>query len=278
MRISYVWGIVVVSAILAVAKPIGAVPFFYLWPVLFAAYFFSRADLWAALVVMTTTYGAALAFWGDPGIRAMLFMGAVIPVALVAILVHLLKERLNVTVAELRHAAATDPLTGLPNRRAFDQALELEVARSRRSGSSVAVAVVDIDHFKTINDRLGHAGGDRALCRVAEVLGSEVRPGDVAARVGGDEFALLLVDVDRAAALACAQRIAARVSGQTGEDESVRSLSVGVAVAGADCAGPDELLLAADGALYRAKDSGRGRVAFEDGELMVAALTAPTPA
>jgi diguanylate cyclase (GGDEF)-like protein len=278
MRASYLWGILLVSAIVAAAKPIGAVPFFYLWPVLFGAYYFGRRDLWGGLAFMCATYGAALALWGEPGIRSMLFTGAMIPVALVAILVHLLRGRLDRAMGQLRHAAATDPLTGMPNRRAFDEALEREVERSRRSGLPLSVAVVDIDFFKGINDRFGHAGGDRALRRFAELVSDELRPGDMAARIGGDEFAILMVNADRVAGAACTLRIASRVAGQAEADEAPLSLSAGVASASGDLPEPDRLLLTADHALYSAKGEGRGRVALEDGTVVVVDGASAAPA
>jgi diguanylate cyclase (GGDEF)-like protein len=274
MRASYLWGIVLVGAVVAVAKPIGATPFFYLWPVLFGAYFFSRADVWAAMAAMAATYGAALAFWAEPGIRSMLFFGALIPVGLVAVLVHLLRTGLDSAVAELRHAAATDPLTGLPNRRSFDAALEREAARASRSGTPLAVAVVDVDLFKGINDEFGHAGGDRALRRVAGILAEEFRAADMVARIGGDEFALLLAEAGQDAALACTERVAGRL---TVEGEPRLTVSAGVAVAGPGVT-PDELLLAADDRLYRAKREGRGRICLPDGEVVLLGDITPAAA
>ena len=162
----------------------------------------------------------------------------------------------------LERLARTDPLTMIWNRRGFDEAAQHMLAgRTDAFGPIGAVAIADIDAFKSINDRFGHAAGDAVLARFAEVLKRAVRPGDLLARLGGEEFALLAMDIDGDALLARIERIRAAMA-SLGPDHGAPlpiTASFGVAeVAG----GPGALrdaLERADKALYRAKGEGRNR-------------------
>ena len=152
--------------------------------------------------------------------------------------------------------ARTDPLTGLLNRRALDERLEAELARQARAGGSVSLLLLDIDHFKQVNDRHGHAHGDVVLRGVADAMNEVARTGDVAGRIGGDEFALLVVDAGPEGATIAAERLV----------ESMRPMGVTVSVGAATADGEEartvqSLLQAADQALYAAKHAGRDRVA-----------------
>lgn len=159
--------------------------------------------------------------------------------------------------------AATDELTQLANRRAFMDALAGEKRRSDRSRDPFAVVVADLDDFKRVNDRFGHQTGDRVLCVFARVVERELRGVDIPARIGGEEFAILLPQTDLSGAAALAERIRAafvaeRLTSDRGEVLAATS-SFGVAVyASTDSA--ETLLGAADAALYRAKAAGRNRV------------------
>ena len=166
-------------------------------------------------------------------------------------------ELANARLAEL---AAVDALTGIANRRHFDAALAAEVARSRRYGRPLSLLLADLDHFKRINDTLGHAAGDGAIRQFALLLSGAGRAADVVARYGGEEFALLLPETgaEEAARLAERLRAAAEAAPVSGIPWPVTA-SFGVAQL-APGEGPAELVAAADRALYEAKAAGRNRV------------------
>lgn len=167
-------------------------------------------------------------------------------------------------MTRLAQEALSDALTTLPNRRAFDAEAARMVARAKRSGAGAVVGVADLDHFKQVNDRYGHPVGDLVLCEVARVIEGAARHADFVARVGGEEFALLLPETTLAAATRIAERIrkavgAAQVTTPDGEVIQV-TISIGLA----DMSPPttiDDALARADSALYEAKNSGRNRVA-----------------
>jgi diguanylate cyclase (GGDEF)-like protein len=151
----------------------------------------------------------------------------------------------------LRRLAGTDSMTGLANRREFVSALELEIARSSRTGRSFAVVLLDVDHLKAVNDCCGHRAGDRAILRVANALRVSRRMADTAARIGGDEFALILPDGDRATA----QQFLSRARGLLSAHRRAGTVSVsgGAAEHPRDGATAEALLQAADVALYEEK-------------------------
>lgn len=163
----------------------------------------------------------------------------------------------------LRFLVDTDPLTGLNNRRAFQRTLKQELARAKRNGRSMAVLLIDVDRFKSINDRFGHPVGDEVLVALAEALTSGARNYDTVARLGGEEFGVLLPETDRAGSLVVAERIRVAVRSAKLGPEALERVTVSVGVAFApDTPDDDEdkLLRRADEQLYRAKDSGRDRV------------------
>jgi diguanylate cyclase (GGDEF)-like protein len=165
----------------------------------------------------------------------------------------------------LLYRSRFDALTGLPNRQSFVERLRYECERAQREGSMLAVVLVNLDHFKTVNDSLGHAGGDDVIRQAAIRLRQSARGVDTVARVGGDEFALLLPGL---AAASEAGRLAAQLMRSmstpflTGEHERVLTASVGVAVYPVDALGAELLMRDADTALHRAKEAGGGRVVF----------------
>jgi diguanylate cyclase (GGDEF)-like protein len=165
------------------------------------------------------------------------------------------QERSRALLARLERLSHEDPLTGLANRRRWDAELGSVCSEARASGATVGLVLVDVDHFKLINDRHGHAGGDAALCSVAELLRSRVRSGDLVARLGGDELAVLMpgADLARTVAVAEAVRAQAHELRLPGAGPGEVTLSIGVAVATGERAFPLELTSCADAQLYRAK-------------------------
>jgi diguanylate cyclase (GGDEF)-like protein len=162
-----------------------------------------------------------------------------------------------------RHAK-TDALTGLSNRHSMEEVFQREIKRCEKDEHPVALVMIDVDNFKTFNDRFGHIAGDRALSAVASILKHQFRPRDLLVRYGGDEFAVLLPEVDQATALSIADRVREAVCGDTGDgsDSLIQipiRLSMGVAQLqpGGNLT---TLIRAADEALYRAKNAGRNTV------------------
>lgn len=170
----------------------------------------------------------------------------------------------NVLLREEAEAMArTDALTGVPNRRTLESVLEGEVERSRRYGTIVSVLMIDLDHFKRVNDEHGHQAGDRVLVEAVQRIASVVRHGiDVLARFGGEEFVLILPETPPAGAVVVAEKVREAIAATPFPVAGgVRvTTSIGVAVAPGDGRGAGELLHAADIALYAAKEQGRNRV------------------
>ena len=179
-------------------------------------------------------------------------------------------EHLGLALAKLRlqedlkQQSIRDPLTGLYNRRHLEETLAREVQRSHRQGHPLGVLMIDLDHFKQVNDRHGHEAGDAVLRELGKVFGRQIRAGDTACRFGGEEFTILLPEAASDTAWKRAEqiRVAAKdiqlkIGQQTLEPVT---LSIGIAMFPRDGTTPEELLQAADTALYRAKSEGRDRV------------------
>jgi len=173
----------------------------------------------------------------------------------------------DMLLAELQKLATTDALTGLLNRREADSRLAAEWERTRRSGHSAAMVLLDIDHFKRINDQYGHPAGDAALRCLAAVMRSVMRKVDLGARYGGEEFLIMLPETGMRGAHAFAERlrheVAAAPVSHDGVDFQIR-ISLGVAVVRQDDASYERWFSRADQALYRAKQGGRNRTELDE--------------
>lgn len=163
--------------------------------------------------------------------------------------------------------AVTDPLTGLHNRRYLVARLDEAVAEAARERTEISLVLLDLDHFKSVNDRFGHPLGDRVLRRVGQAIEAAVRGGETSARTGGEEFAVILPGAGPAEALEAAKRVRRHIGGirfpVDGGPERV-SASAGVATATGGQATPGRLLDAADKAMYQAKRNGRDRTVSVD--------------
>ena len=187
---------------------------------------------------------------------------------------HFLSQMQDITErrrheAELRHMADHDPLTGLLNRRSFERELERHVAYVERYGPQGAAIVLDLDHFKTINDTLGHSAGDELIVRVAHALRSRLRESDVLARLGGDEFAILLPEAspEEADGVAAAVLDSVRTLAVPTATGRTRTVTASLGIALFDSAHRltgEDVLVNADLAMYDAKEAGRDQLAAYD--------------
>jgi diguanylate cyclase (GGDEF)-like protein len=218
------------------------------------------------IVVMSTPIISHNEIIRSPIFAVMAFGTVLYTIAFAFLLLSMTKER-----TEMRHriAALIDPLTGLPNRRAFMIDAEAAIAGRVSRSAPIAVLLADLDRFKAINDVYGHAIGDRVLTVFAASLHRCLGANDLAGRIGGEEFAILLPEKGEAAALALAERIRvvfADAAAEIGGHAVAATVSIGVAasrIGGHDLGG---LLGRADGALYQAKEAGRNRVAAFAGD------------
>jgi diguanylate cyclase (GGDEF)-like protein len=259
-------GVALISASLAETEIPGDGAALYVWPVLWMAYFYRRAGAilivaWvgichaATLFSLDPTFGAAFDRWVD----VMVSMG------LAAVVVEILGARNERLVERLAGEARVDTLTGLLNRRGFHERAEIELARAKRAGTSIAVVSLDIDHFKLINDEWGHDAGDRVLARLGDIFRAETREGDVVARMGGEEFVALLSGSDLEAATDYAERVRLSFAAEPSDGAPRATISAGAAAALAPEA-IEPLIHGADSALYAAKGAGRDRLVIADGE------------
>ena len=242
--------------------------FFYVWAALYALYFFSATEAARHVLFMGFCYAIVLIAHHMAGNTIGGFAGAIEDSAaqwtiafgtlvVATALFGLLKERLDGLIARLTDAVRTDPLTGLLNRRGFEEAFELEIERARRLETPLTVLVGDLDRFKMLNDRLGHQAGDRALELLGEALAAGVRRIDRVGRLGGEEFALVLPETDEHAGYVLAERIRSKVRENFAADLFPLTISFGVAAYPTHGATTAALLKAGDQALYTAKEFGR---------------------
>ncbi len=249
----------VVTAIAVLDPPLALTPMFYVWPLMSAAYFLRRPALLATYGMVIATFAAGIP-WIEPRPTPIQWLTVAIVGGGVVFLVRRLTRALERQARQLAALATEDPLTGALNRRSLVERLQHELTRARRSGAWPAVAVLDVDFFKDINDRFGHAAGDTALRVLAAAVTGRRRAGDVVGRLGGDEFAVMLAGTDAPGAAAFAEHLRALVATSAAAGGTPFTVSIGVAVpehGGEDAEG---LLAAADAALYDAKRGGRDTV------------------
>ncbi|TFV45152.1 GGDEF domain-containing protein [Blastococcus sp. TF02A-35] len=243
-----------------------ATPLMLLFPALVAGWFLEVRQLYVHMVVIAAVCLAALwpSYDSPVGLAVQVGVSAVTLDA-ASLVVSLLRRRVQRLLAATEVLTRLDPLTGLSNRRYLVEQAPRIWRQARRDGTRVAALVLDLDHFKRLNDQFGHAAGDRVLGTVARALQATVRPADVLARTGGEELVVLGLVAD-AAAQQLAERLRAAVADGRTDDGYGVTASVGLAVArpedGEDAvAALWRLVDRADAAMYEAKRRGRDRVA-----------------
>ena len=232
---------------------------FHLWLVVHSFHFLPPARAMLQIVCAAGLFVAATIATESayPAAAAVVGVGSIVTIGM---LVGALRLRVDELLRALELSASTDPLTGLANRRAFEQSYAREQARRARFGGHGALMIVDCDGFKHVNDRDGHAAGDRALQRVAGTIATNVRAIDTVARLGGDEFAILLSDLEPGAEATIGERVRRAVADL---DAPALTLSIGIVELAPDA--PLDLTTvigAADRAMYRAKQLGGDRVSL----------------
>ncbi|MHB8658733.1 MAG: bifunctional diguanylate cyclase/phosphohydrolase [Solirubrobacteraceae bacterium] len=257
LPVALAWGSTLITgvAFFSAERPSPLI-FFYLWVFLYSSYFFTRAQAMVQIAYVAVVYGLLLGVHPPSGALAWWAVGMG-TLLVTSALIWTMRQRVESLIERLYDAARTDSLTKLLNRRGFRELLDLELERARRSERAMTVLVGDLDHFKEVNDRLGHQGGDAALRDAAQILQSTTRQIDTLARVGGEEFALILPDTDQSDALIVAERArCALLDGLLGLGVPV-TISIGIATFPDHAETAASLLHAADVALYEAKASGR---------------------
>jgi diguanylate cyclase (GGDEF)-like protein len=246
-----------------------------MWSVLFTTYFLPLRQALMNLLLIAVLY-PSIALWvmGPRAITPSVYLVGTSVVTL--LIVSSLRRQITGVITAAALEARTDQLTGLANRRSWGEALDRELGRQRRSGGRLCVLVVDLDHFKRLNDTHGHAAGDAALAAIATVLRTHARKSDVLARVGGEEFALLIPDCPVAEGYRRAHEIRLAVERLSGGWITPVTVSVGVAALPDHARTGDELMAAGDIALYQAKRDGRNTVCAYRVETPPGRTSAPT--
>jgi diguanylate cyclase (GGDEF)-like protein len=258
-------GILVVSASLYFngeqdGGPATLSEFYYVWPALYAGYFFERRQIAALMALCGLAYANTLVFvMSDPAIGLTRWIVTMSVVLGAAGALHALRRHVDELVSALHSAAHTDPLTGMLNRRGFEGRFRLEIERTARTGEPFALLLGDIDHFKALNDEYGHIAGDEALAAIGLALRDGCRTIDTAARIGGEEFALLLPATASDAGFDAAERLREAVGALTGPSGDRLTISFGVVEHPVHGDIWPELMSGADSALYEAKATGRNR-------------------
>jgi diguanylate cyclase (GGDEF)-like protein len=251
-------GVALISYALATSPGPGDGAVLYALPVFWTTFFFGRRGAVAILICVAVGHAVTLLLLPAVDSYPGRWLDVMVSVWGVAIVVLVLERRNEELVARLAGEARTDPLTGLLNRRGFDEHAVREFAHVGRDGAPIALVTLDIDHFKQVNDEWGHMVGDRVLANLARVLAGEARGIDVAARLGGEEFAVLMPGSNAAGAEALVERVRLRLEAGAGPDLPAVRISAGV-VSTSEPLEVQVMLESVDRALYAAKRGGRDR-------------------
>ncbi len=276
LPIALLWGTTLITGVAYFsAQAPSPLVFFYLWVFLYASYFFSARETAVQIFYAGLAYGGLLALRPPASGVAEWWLVGIGTLLVAAILIRLMRTRVESLIAKLYDAARNDPLTGITNRRGFREQLDLELERARRAGGEMTVVSGDIDHFKEVNDRGGQQAGNHVLKRLAEVLEAHRRKLDLVARVGGEEFALVLPDAGGMEAFAICERLRVAVQSAFEQDLVPVTISFGLASFPSQGETAASLLRASEEALHAAKQSGRDRTVLYSTALQAGALADP---
>jgi len=234
--------------------------FFYVWVVFVAFLFFSTRSAALQSLFAAVAYAVVL-LANETEFAASLLISAIATIGTTGALVGLLMARIESIATGFAADAHTDPVTAIANRRDFDQRFARAVERARRSGQPLSLVICDLDRFKEVNDALGHEEGDIALRRAAATIAVSVRSLDAVARLGGEEFGVILPDTDREMGIQVAERIRKAIDAEFEHYAVHVTASCGLATTQDAVGGEEGLFHAADNALYAAKRAGRNRTA-----------------
>jgi diguanylate cyclase (GGDEF)-like protein/putative nucleotidyltransferase with HDIG domain len=247
-------------------SPYGPLP--YLWVTIYAFYFFTTPAALIHMAVLGALFGVELGLRDLDWTPVDSWIATLGTLTVAGLVVAVIRDRLTGLISNLTDAALTDPLTGLFNRRGFEQAFDVELERARRADGGLSVIVGDLDRFKDVNDRFGHVAGDQVLRAVGETIRSTKRSWDIAARIGGEEFAVLAPDTDEHGAYVLAERLRLEIE-EALEPVGAADLTASFGVVSFPIHGQtgEALLQAADQALYAAKRLGRNRAVISSAEV-----------
>ncbi len=266
-------GVVVATAVATLAihswgdqAPYGPLP--YLWVTIYAFYFFSLPVAMVHMAILAAMFGIELGLRDLDYAPVSEWIATIGTLTVAGVVIAFIRDRLIGLIENLTDAARSDSLTGLLNRRGFEETFDMEIERARRADRSLSVVVGDIDSFKLINDRLGHGSGDQVLRHIGTTIRNTKRSWDSAARIGGDEFAVLAPDTDEHGAYVLAERLRLEIE-QTFESAGSGQMTASFGVVSFPIHGQtaDALLTAADQALYAAKRLGRNRAVISSAEV-----------
>ncbi|MBI5071165.1 MAG: GGDEF domain-containing protein [Deltaproteobacteria bacterium] len=247
----------------------------YILPIAFAAW---AAGTGASVIcaLLATGVEGYISWLGGPQVSSWVGVVSVVSELLLFLGAAYTFSRLRWHLDFERHISRTDPLTGIGNPRAFEEVATRELNRLQRRPAPVSVAFFDLDDFKSVNDARGHAAGNRLLRAVGDTLRTAVRGSDFAARVGGDEFALLLPDTDAETCRAVVERLRVRLREAVIAEGFGTTFSIGAVTFADPPAGSDQLLAAADRAMYVVKHGAKDGVRYEEAPASAPAAAGPS--
>lgn len=256
-------GVIMIAYALSATPGAGDGAVLYMWPVLWTTFFFGRRGAISIVACVGVAHAVTLLLLPAASSYPGRWVDVMVSVSVVAVVVLTLVHRNDMLLTQLADEARTDTLTGLLNRRGFEERALLELAHTRRDERSIAVVTFDVDFFKRINDEWGHETGDQVLVRIGELLNDQTRDIDVSARFGGEEFVVLLPNCTSSDARAFTERMRQALACDDSSGLPAVRVSAGVfaEVAPNDI---ETMLRGADSALYDAKRAGRDRIVIAD--------------